>query len=805
MPPVGRDVRFGIRLLLHAPAFTVIALATLALGMGAATAIFSVVDAVLLKPLPFPHPERLVAIFEKNAAQNQFKLFVAGGNFLEWRHETRALAAAGAFQNIHVNLTEGPNGHMDPEEISAQRVSAELLPLLGVQPVVGRLFRPDEDRPGGVPPVLLGNDLWRRKFGADGSVVGKSIRLSDQSYTVAGVLPAGFRIMGLAADVCIPMALDPNDTRAAHSRSLTVIARLRPGATIEQARAELDTIGDRLERADPVLNRGWRPSVFPLREELVGEVRQPLVVLAGAVGFLLLMACVNVANLLLARGAGRRREIAIRMAMGATRGRVARQLLAESLLLALAGGAQGLLLAWGGVAILARIGHTGIPRLGEARLDWRLFLFALGASVATGILFGLAPAILASGSTLNTALVEEGRGRTTARSGRLLRHALVVSEVALAVLVLIGATLLIRSFARLRAVDLGFQPSGLVTLRLPLAGVRNTAAERRIAFLQQARDRVAALPGVSAVAAVDTLPLHGFGFGTTFAVAGRPVPEPRPIGLVRAVTPGYFRTMGLPLLEGRDFTAADTAQTGLTLLVSRTLARRFWPRGGAVGGRLVLDPGGRLAEIVGVVGDVKPDRIAGEDWLTIYCPFAQNAFRGMSLAIRTSLPAAAVVPAAARAIHQVDPDQPVADARPMDDVVDDAVAGARFNTVVLAIFAQIAFVLAAVGVYGVVSYDVSQRTRELGIRLALGAQPAGVIRLVVGQAALLSGLGIAAGLAAAWALTRLMVTMLYRVEPTDAYTFTMIPALLAAVALIAGYLPSRRAMALDPARALRHE
>jgi len=582
------------------------------------------------------------------------------------------------------------------------------------------------------------------------------------------------------------------------------MARLRPGATLRQARSEMETIGDRLERSAPALNRGWRPSLFPLREELVGQVERPLAVLLGAVGFLLLMACVNVADLLLARGNTRRREIAVRMALGASRGRIAGQLLAESLVLALAGGALGLLLAWGGIVLLARLGPAGIPRLAEARLDWRLFLFALGVSAATGVLFGLAPAIHGSNARLHAALIEGGRGRTAARSGRLLRSGLVVCQVGLAVLVLIGAGLSIRSFARLRAVDLGFQPSGLFTLRLPLAGDRNRAAEQRIAFLQRAGERISALPGVRAVAAVDTLPLTGFGVGAAFAVEGRPVPPERPMALVRAVTPGYFRTMGLPLLEGRDFTPSDTSQAALTLVVSRSLARRFWPRGGAVGSRLAFDAN-RLAEIVGVVGDVKPESIEGEDWLTIYCPYAQNAFRGMTLVLRSALPPGAVMAAAGRAVRQLDPDQPVADARPMDAVVDQAVAGARFHTVLLAIFAQIAFVLAAVGVYGVVSYDVSRRTNEIGIRLALGAQPANVLRLILVQAALLAGLGIAAGLAAAWALTRLMMTMLFGVEPTDRYTFTAVPLLLGAVVLMAGYLPSRRAMALDPVAALRHE
>jgi putative ABC transport system permease protein len=800
---VGRDVRYSARLLRRSPGFTLAALAALALGLGATTAIFSVVDAVLLKPLPFPRADRLLVIWEKN--QNKVKLLVAGGNFLEWQQQTRLLEAAGAFQDVHVNLTEGPNGHLDPEELRAQRISAGLLPLLGVQPVVGRLFRPDEDQPGRTTSALLSDSLWRRRFGADRSIAGKSIRLNDKSYTVVGVLPPGFRVFDTAADVWIPLGMDPGDTRVNHGRFLIVLARMRPGVTLRQERAEMDTIGDRLERADPGLNHGWRPSVFSFRDELVGPVEQPLAVLMGAVGFLLLMACVNVANLLLARGNTRRREISIRMALGASRGRIAGQLLSESLLLSLAGGALGLLLAWGAIALLARLGPASIPRLAEARLDWRLFLFALAVSVATGVLFGLAPAIQGSGAKLNATLIEAGRGRTAARSGRLLRNGLVVVEIALAVLVLIGAGLLIRSFARLRAVDLGFQPSGLLTLRLPLAGARNATAERRIAFLQQAEDRVAALPGVRAVAAVDTLPLTDFGFGTTFAVEGRPVPDEKPMGLVRAVTPGYFRTMGLPLLEGRDFTAADTSQTALTLVVSRGVARRFWPQGGAVGNRLVLDPNGRLAEIVGVVGDVKPETIQGDDWLTLYCPYAQNAFRSMTLVMRSALPPAAVVPAAGRAVHQLDPDQPVADARPMEGVVAQAVAGARFNTVLLALFAQIAFVLAAVGVYGVVAYDVSQRTGEIGIRLALGAQPGDVLRLILTQASALAGLGIAAGLAAAWALTRLMVTMLYGVAPTDTYTFVAIAVLLGAVVLIAGYLPSRRAMALDPAIALRHE
>jgi len=805
MLPLGRDVRYGLRQLRQSPAFTVMALATLALGLGAATAIFSVVDAVLLKPLPFRDPGRLLVVWEKNPAQNKSKLLVAGGNFLEWTKQTRALESMAAFQEVHVNLTAGPNGHILPEELPARRVSPGLFSMLGVQPIVGRLFLPAEEQPGAASSALLSATLWRRRFAADRSIGGRTIRLNDKSYTVIGVLPASFRLLDTPADIYIPLGLDPGDTRALRSRALIVLARLRPDATLQQARAEMDTIGERLELADPVLNRGWRPSVFGLREEVVGSVQQPLVVLLGAVGFLVLMACVNVANLLLVRGNARRREIAIRMAMGAGRGRIAAQLLAESSLLALAGGALGLLLAWAAIALVVRWGPAGIPRLADATLDWRLFLFALGISGVIGILFGLAPAIQGSGSHIHEALREGGRGRTAARSARFLRNSLVVAEVALAVSVLIGASLLIRSFVRLRQTDLGFQPDGVLTLRLPMAGPRNAPAERRIAFVQQAEERLAALPGVRAVAAVDTLPLTDFGFATSFAVEGEPAPAEHPIALVRAVTPGYFRTMGLPLLEGRDFTESDTSQSALSMVVSRAVARRFWPEGGAVGGHLVLDPGNRVTEIVGVVGDVKQHTIEGEDWLTLYSPYSQNTFRGVTLVMRSALPLQTLLPAAERAIQQLDPDQPVSDPRPMDRVVENAIAEARFHTVLLAIFAQIALLLAAVGVYGVVSYDVSQRTCEIGIRLALGARPGNVLRLILTQAVLLAVVGISLGLAAAWGLTRLMTAMLYNVEPTDTYTFLAIPVLLGAVVLMAGYLPSRRAMALDPALALRHE
>ena len=808
MTSLARDLRHGARLLWKAPGFTTVALAALALGMGATSAIFSVVDAVLLKPLPFRDPQRLLAIWESNPAQNLKELFVTPSDFLEWRNQSRALEALAALEDVHANLTAGPNGYIEPEELRAERVTANLFPLLGVQPVVGRAFSSDEDQPGRANYALLSHSLWQRRFGGDLSIAGKAIRLRDRSYTVVGVLPAGFSVLDSAVDVWIPLGLDPHDARTAGSHFLTVIARLKPGVGIDRARTEMDIIGSRLEQANPALDKGWRPVLVPLREELVGNVRPALLVLLAAVGFLLVMACVNVANLLLARSAARQKEIAIRTALGAGRGRIVAQLLSESVLLALAGGALGLALARGVVALVARLGPASIPRLAEARIDARLFLFALGVSLATGILFGIAPAIHISGANLNAALTEVGRGGTTGRSGRVVRSALVAAEVALAVVVLIGAGLLMRSFVGLRSADPGFQPAGLLTLRVPLAGGRNAAPDRRIAFFQQVADRVAALPGVRAVGAVNGLPLTGLGGGSTFTVDGRPAPplDQRPVALLRSATSAYFRAMGIPLLAGRGLAESDTSQAPPVIVVNQTLARRFWPAGNPIGGRLVVDAlNGRVAEIVGVVADVKPERIESQDWPTIYSPYPQAPVAAMTMVVRTAQPPLSLASAVEREVRQLDPNQPVAEMRSMEQVVDRAVAGARFNTVLLAVFAEIAFLLAAVGIYGVISCDVSERTHEIGIRVALGAQPGDVLKLVVGHGARLAAYGIAAGLAAAFALTRLMASMLYGVKATDAYTFAAIPVLLGAVALAASYLPSRRALALDPVTALRHE
>ena len=815
MLSVGQDLRHGARLLWKSRAFSAIALAALALGIGATTAIFSVVDAVLLKPLPFQEPGRLLVIYEKNSAANRFRLFVAPANFSDWQRQSHTLEAMAPLQQgLRANLGAGPNGRGEPEELRVERVSAALFPLLGVQPLVGRAFREDEDRPGHTNFALLSHKLWQRRFAADPSVAGSSIRLREQSYTVLGVMPPRFSVLDPEVDLWVPLGLNPGDARAASGRGLTVIGRLRPGVGIEQARRELDAIGARAETAHPALDKGYRPSVFPFRDELVslhdermGSTERALLVLLAAVGVLLLMACVNVANLLLTRGAARRKEIAIRTALGATRNRVVTQLLAEGMVLSLAGGAAGILLAFGAIALLRWLGPADLPRLADVRVDARLLLFALGTSLATGLAFGVVPALQATGLHLNSSLLEGGRGGTTGKFGRLLRSALVVVEVALAVVLLIGAGLLARSFLRLRAASPGFPPDHLLTFRLPLAG-RNASPDRRAAFVQQACERIAALPGVRGAGAVNVLPLTGLGTGSMFSVEGRPVaPEHRPMGLVRSVTPTYFRTAGIPLVAGRDLSPSDTRDSSPVVVVNQTMARRFFPDGNVLGSRLKLDElaNGWTGAIVGVVGNVSPARLEGEDWPTAYVPYAQWSVSAMVMVARTAAAPLSLASAVAREIHAIEPEQPVAEEKPMEEVFDRAVAGSRFDAVVTGMFALIAFALAALGIYGVISYGVTERTHELGIRAALGAQRTDVLKLVLGQGARLAACGIAAGLAGAWALTRLMTTMLYGVPPTDFYTYAAIAILLAGVALLASYIPSRRAMALDPVMALRHE
>jgi len=801
---LGADIRYGARLLRKAPGFTAIALVALALGIGATTAIFSVVDAVLLQPLPFRDSSRLLAMWEMDPALQRDRNFVAPVNYLEWRRLCRSVESMAAIHDVHANITGGAG---EPEEVKVERVTASLFPLLGVQPALGRFFLPAEDQPGRGNLAVISYSLWQRRFGGDPAVVGKSLRVRDLVCAILGVMPPGFAVLEPGVDVWIPLELAPQDP-SNNGRYLTVIGRMRDGATLAGVRREMAAIGARLERALPAVNLGWRPSIYSLRDELVYDVRRPLWVLLGACGLLLAMSCVNVANLLLVRGSTRRKELAVRSALGAPRARLMTQLLSESLLLALGGGLLGLLLGAAAVTLVTRYGPADVPRLSQAGFNPRLFLFALSVSALSGILSGIAPALQASRTNLVAVLNEGGRAGTSGRASRALRQALVVVEIALALVVLVGAGLLMRSFVRLRSANPGFDPAGVLTLRMPLGGGTNAAPERRVAFTASVLERIAALPGVSSVAGINGLPLNGLGLGADFVVVGRPGPPPvrHPNGLVRSVTRDYFRVMRIPLLAGRFFNDADNQAGKPVILVNRTLARQFWPNGDPLGERLRFgNTTMRIAEIVGVVGDVKPERFEGEDWPMIYSPYSQAPVLGLTLVVRTPGRPQALAAAVSGEIRRLDPEQVIADVRPMDAVVDHAVAGARFNTALLGVFAAIAFLLASLGIYGVISFDVTERTSEIGIRMALGAMPGDVLRLVLGQGARLAACGIAIGFAAAFWLTRLMGSMLYGVSPDDAWTFAWISILLAAVALAASYLPSRRAMSLEPVSALRHE
>jgi len=623
-----------------------------------------------------------------------------------------------------------------------------------------------------------------------------------------GVMPPGFSVIEPGVDVWTPLNFDINDPRVASGRSLTAIARLRAGVTFKQAVSDFDRMGASLEAAYPAIDSGYRAVVQPLAEQIVGKTRQALLVLLAAVGLLLGIACANVANLLLARGATRHKEIAVRAALGASRFRITMQLLAESVLLALVGGALGAVLAAAAVGLVARLGPANLPRLAQVHADWRLLLFAVVISVLTGLVFGMAPALQISSGNLNAALVESGRGGTVGRSGRALRSGLVVLEIALALVVLIGATLLARSFNRLRSVNPGFEASNLLTVRLPFSGGRNAAPPRRVAFLHAVMPRLAGLPGVRAVGVCNALPLTGLDVGVMFAVADRPAPPPdqRPMALTRSVTPDYFRVMGIPLLAGREFTDADTSDSPAVAVIDQALARRLFPGASPLGGRLALDWSPLVvAEVVGVVGSVKPETVQGEDWATVYSPYDQRPTPATNIVVRTGGEPLSLAASVQGEVRRLDPEQPLGQIQSGDEIVAKAVAGARFSTLLLGLFGAISFVLAAVGIYGVVSYDVGERVQEMGIRMALGAQKGDVLRLILGQAVRLAVLGIALGLAGALVLTRLMASMLFGIRPRDIGTYAAAAVGLAVVALFASYLPARRAMGLDPVRALRHE
>jgi putative ABC transport system permease protein len=802
MATLLRDVRYAVRVLSKSPGFTTVALVALALGIGANTAIFTVVNAVLLRALPFKDPDRLVMVWEKQPQVKRPNV-VNSWNFLDWRARNRVFEKIAALHQLPLNLSSDG----EPEQVIALRVSADFFPILGVNPIAGRVFLPEEDTPAGSHSTLLSYGLWQRRFGGDPNIVGRRVQINTQSYAIVGVMPPGFAFPAVKADLWIPIAINPVAAQR-DGRNFSTVARLKPGVTLAQAQAEMESIAQKLAEERPRMNAKWSATVVPLKEQAVGEVRTALLVLLAAVGFVMLIACANIANLLLMRATGRRREISIRAALGAARSRIVRQLLVESVLLSTCGGILGLLTAmWGVRALLSLIPQDiPLPRMGEIRMDAAVFAFTLLLSFATGLLFGLVPAWQISRTDLQEGLRQGGR--SGAGGGRRLRGALVIGEIAVALLLLIGAGLMIRSFVRLRNVSPGFQPERVLTMRLMIFQFSFQEAARQAAFLDQILTGVRNLPQVRAAASIHFLPLSGAHSGTGYFRADRPAPPPGSTtgGAVSVITPDYFRTMGIPLIKGRDFDARDRLDATPVLIISQTAAKLFYPNEDPIGHQLTVSWSGKNPrEIIGVAGDVRHDGLNYEPQPTIYLAYAQNPLVFANVVVRSSADPAALARAIQSEIHAVDRNQPVSEVKTMDTVLSESVARPRLESVLLAMFAALALILACVGIYGVISYSVSQRTQEIGLRMALGAQPRNVLRLVLGEGMLLALAGVAAGLIAARLLTRYLATLLFGVTVTDPVIFAGVSALLLAVSVLACYIPARRATRVDPMVALRYE
>ena len=809
-----QDLRYGARMLMKSPGFTFVALLTLALGIGANTAIFSVVNGVLLRALPYYEPERLVMVWaDRPILQAQVGLPdfpVTVADFVDWRNQNQVFEQMATLQARRMNLTGGG----EPESVVGLRASASLFPLLGARFAVGRAFRPEEDRAGADRVVVISHGLWQQRYGADPKLIGQKITLNDEAYTVIGVTAPDFQFprrgevpayLGFPkVDLYLPIAFTPERMNDRLNNYLTVIARLKPGVSVQQASAEMNAIARRLTEQYPVTNTDKGVRLATLHQQAVGKARTALLVLLGAVGFVLLIACANVANLLLARATGRQKEMAIRAAIGASRWRIVRQLGAESLLLAISGGAGGLLLAWWGIKLLLAIAPDNLPRAHDIRLDTRVAGFTLFVSLLTGIVFGLLPALQASKINLGATLKEGGRD-AAGLLRRRLRGLLIVGEVALAFVLLIGAGLLIRSFARLTEVDPGLDPRGVLTMdiMLPFAKYKDG---RSVAFFQQTLERVRVLPGVEAAATVSPLPLSGAHGSGGFAIEGRPSPTEQTFNAgFRTISPDFFKTFRVPLIKGRLIAESDGAKAPPVVVVNESLARNYFANEDPLDKRITLLGDTRTRVIVGVVGDVKHSALDEEAKPEMYFPMAQFPPIFMSLAVRASTDPKQMVAAVRGQVWAVDKDQPISNIETMERLMAKSVAPRRFNLLLLGVFALVGLALASVGLYGVMSYTVTQRTREIGVRMALGAQTGDVLRLFIGEGMKLALIGALLGLGGALALTRLLKTLLFGVSATDPLTFIVIAALLIIVALLACWIPARRAASVDPLVSLRVE
>ncbi len=806
MQTLWQNLRYGARILSKKPGFTLIAVITLGLGIGANTAIFSVVNAVLLRPLPYPEPAALVRIYEKetDAAVRSERLEVAPANFLDWQRQSRTLVEIGAWGQEDQALAS--QDHADP--VVAAFVSYNFFSVLGVRPLQGRVFTFEEDQPDRDAVALLGYGLWQRRFGGDPNVVGQRVNLDGSQYTVVGIMPARFQYPR-GAEIWTPLALNANQTQMREAHFLKVIARRQPDASLAQVRAEMEAIASSLVQQYPATNKNWTVNVVPLLEDEVGQVRTTMLLLMSAVGLVLLIACSNVSSLLIARGATRRAEMTIRSALGASRWRIARQLLTESVLLAGLGGGLGLLLAWWGTDALLALSPSEIPRMETVKVDLYTLGFTLAVTVVAGLIFGMLPALQGAQINLHESLKEGGRSASGAPTNKRIFGALVVSEIALALIVLVGAGLLLNSFLRLRRVEIGIQTSNLLTVEVNLPSARyggNDWRAQRLNFYGQVIERIRSLPGVASVGAIDSLPLGGHQRGWTFRKEGQTLaPSERPVAGFQVATTDYFRAMGMQLRRGRGFRESDRDGSPQVAIINESFARHFYPHEDSLGQRIIIRNRPEASEIVGVVNDIRhfgPDRAPAPE---MYVPYNQLVVGAVPLVVRTTSEPEALIGAVQQEIRAVDREVAIGKVRTMTQMMSATLAERRFALLLLGGFAAVALSLAAIGIYGVMAYAVTQRTREIGIRIALGAQTGDVLSLIIKQGLSLAVIGVVTGLVGALALTRLMADLLFGVSAADPLTFIVIAVLLAFIMLLACWIPARRATKVDPMVALHCE
>jgi predicted permease len=796
------DLRYCFRVLAKSPGFTLVAVVSLALGIGANSAIFTAINAVLLRPLPYKEAEQLVLLWQVNRQEGDFEVKVSAPDYVDWKEQNRVfegIAAFGAVSGTGFNLSGA--GH--PERISATAVTGNIFSVLGVVPALGRSFLPDEERPGSAPVCILGNDLWRRRFGSDPKIVGKAVTLNGEMWTVVGVMPAGFRFPR-SVDLWVPSMVRSAARTKRAQHYLGVIARLKPGLSIDGAQAEFDSLARRMGLQYPETNAGLGIRLVPLRTQIAGNIRPALFVLFGATTFILLIAGTNVANLLLVRAIVRQGEMSLRVALGASRTRLVRQLFTEGAVLGLIGGVLGLSLASVGTRLLLHYSTSYFPRMDEIGVDSRVLMFTLSLSVFTGIIFGLAPALRASKPDLVRTL-RVGGGFGMGYGWQRLRLLLVVSEMALALVLLISAGLMIRSFFRLREMNLGLDPLNVLTVRTTLT-VDRYPVPRQIAFFQHVVQRIGALPGVESAAAVDNLPLGGVD-AQSFSIEGRSAWDPgrEPSGEFSVVTPRYFKTMGVPLNRGRDFTESDGEGNRRVAIINEALAGRYWPQENPVGKHITIDFEKEPREIVGVAGNVRHMGLDQREPLQVYIPHSQSGGAAMCLVVRTAADSLKLAPSVRAAVQAIDSDQPVYDIQTMEQRLLDSVSPRRSNMFLLGIFAVIALVLAGGGTYGVMSYYVAQQSHDIGVRMALGADQINVLRLIVGKGVVILLSAVAVGVAVALAFSRVMSGLLFGISSVDPATIVAASIVLTGMGLLACYIPARRAARVDPIVALRCE